>query len=140
MKYWLLDTGPIVAFLDASDSQHTVVADALESFDGRLVTTTAVIVEAMHLLGSIRTGPALAVEFLTSSRTEIHEFSSIGDLVQAVELMEKYADTPMDFADATLVMLGTRLKIYDVCTLDRRGFRSYRIGRRAFRLVLDEHS
>jgi predicted nucleic acid-binding protein len=63
---------------------------------------------------------------------------SIEGLTQAAELMSKYADTPMDFADATLVLVATRLRLNSVCTFDRRGFRTYRIGRKAFRLVLDD--
>ena len=52
--------------------------------------------------------------------------------------MEKYCDTPMDFADASLVLLAERLQIYAICTLDRRGFSTFRIGRKPFRLVLDK--
>lgn len=44
----------------------------------------------------------------------------------------------MDFADATLVLLAKQMKINAVCTLDRRGFQTYRIGRKAFQLVLDD--
>jgi hypothetical protein len=52
--------------------------------------------------------------------------------------MEKYDDTPMDFADATLVLLAEALQVRDVLTLDRRGFSTYRTTKRhAFRLVLD---
>lgn len=51
--------------------------------------------------------------------------------------MKQYRDTPMDFADATLVLLAEELGLLDILTLDRRGFSTYRIGRgRAFRLVL----
>jgi predicted nucleic acid-binding protein len=52
--------------------------------------------------------------------------------------MEKFADTPMDFADATLVLLAEAIGVHDVFTLDRRGFSAYRTRkRRGFRLVLD---
>lgn len=139
MKLWLLDTGPIVAFLDARDEEHERVVAAFDAFAGRFVATSAVVVEAMHFLGSVRSGAALLVEFLLASQTEIHECTSVEGLTEAAELMAKYADTPMDFADATLVLLAKRLRIHAVCTLDRRGFRTYRIGRRkAFKLVLDE--
>jgi uncharacterized protein len=138
MKFWLLDTGAIVAFLDARDTEHGRVAAALDAFTGRLVTTSAVVVEAMHLLGGVRSGPAILVEFLLASQTEIHECTSVEGLMEAAALISKYADTPMDFADATLVLLAKRLKVNAVCTLDRRGFRTYRIGRNAFRLVLDD--
>lgn len=138
MKRWLLDTGPIVAFLDAIDGEHERVASALDIFTGRFITTSAVVVEAMHLLGGIRSGPALLVDFLLASQAEIHECTSIEELTAAAELMTKYRDTPMDFADATLVLLAKQLKLNSVCTLDRRGFRTYRIGRKAFQLVLDD--
>ena len=137
MKHWLLDTGPIVAFLDAGDKEHNRVAAALDTFTGRFITTSAVVVETMHFLGGVRSGPALLIDFLLASRTEIENCTSLEDLTAAAELMAKYADTPMDFADASLVLLGKRLKIYAICTLDRRGFQTYRVGRKAFQLVLD---
>jgi hypothetical protein len=139
MELWLLDTGPIVAYLDPRDLEHERVAEVLESFSGGLVTTSAVVVESMHFLSSVRSGPALLVDFLISSQAEIHECHSLEMLAACVELMKKYADTPMDFADATLVYIGEAFKIHSVCTLDRRGFRSYRPrGRKRFRLVLDD--
>lgn len=138
MKLWLLDTGPIVAFLDAQDKEHKCVAEAFDKFNGRFVTTSAVVTEAMHFLGGVRFGAAVLVDFILASQAEIHECTSVDALTEAAELMAKYEDTPMDFADATLVLLAKRLNINAVCTLDRRGFRTYRIGRKAFRLVLDE--
>ena len=139
MKLCLLDTGPLVAFLDARDAQHARVADWLEAFDGRFLTTSAVVVEAMHLLGSTGRGPALLVEFLLESETEIAECTSPRILVAASELMAQYADTPADFADATLVLLGAERRVHRIATLDRRGFRAYRTPKgKAFELVLDE--
>lgn len=52
--------------------------------------------------------------------------------------MKKYADTPMDFADATLLLLAEALKVKNVLTLDRRGFSAFRTRRnRGLRNVLD---
>ena len=52
--------------------------------------------------------------------------------------MEKYPDTPMDFADATLVLLSEALECREIFTLDRRGFSAYRTrAGEPFRLVLD---
>ena len=134
MKLWLLDTGPIVAYLDAAER----VAECLDAFRGQLVTSSAVVVEAMHFVGNVGGDPGLLLQFLLASQTEIVECTSPSMLADAVKLMEKYADTPMDFADATLVLLAEKLSVHSICTLDRRGFRAYRIGRRkAFKLVLD---
>jgi len=138
MNAWLLDTGPIVAFLDASDEAHARVVRAFERFTGRFITTDAVIVETMHLVSRTPAGPGLIIDFLLSSQTAIHSSMSAESLIQAGVLMQKYADVPMDFADATLVLLAARLREPAICTLDRRGFRAYRIGnRKAFDLVLD---
>jgi len=48
------------------------------------------------------------------------------DLGRIHVLMEQYADLPMDFADASLVALGERLRVFRVFTLDRRGFAVFR--------------
>jgi len=50
--------------------------------------------------------------------------------------MARYSDTPMDFADATLVQLADAVGVIDILTLDRRGFSTYRTAKgKAFRLV-----
>lgn len=52
------------------------------------------------------------------------------------ELLGKYADRPMDLADATLVALAEQLREYRMFTLDRADFVVYRAhGRRAFELL-----
>ncbi len=57
----------------------------------------------------------------------------------AFELMERYADRPMDFADASLVAAAEQLRTTRIFTLDRNDFATYRarIGRaqRGFRIL-----
>jgi hypothetical protein len=51
-------------------------------------------------------------------------------------LMSRYADRPMDFADATLVYLARREGLSTIFTVDRADFDTYRIeGRRRFRVL-----
>lgn len=126
MKGWLIDTGPLVAYLDRSDPAHGSVAARLDTFRGELFTTSAVITETMHFVSSSPTGAALLAEFVHASGLTIFDGTQPAVLQEAVALMEKYADTPMDFADATLVLLAERLKTYEILTLDRRGFTAYR--------------
>ena len=58
------------------------------------------------------------------------------DLPALEDLMHKYADRPMDFADATLVHLAHRASLSLVFTIDHDDFETYRIdGRRRFRIV-----
>ena len=138
MIAWLLDTGPLVAYLDASDPAHDAVVAVADPFVGRLVTTSAVVTEAMHLVGGAGSGPRLLADLLVAWDVQVYDFSEPVGLVAAVELMERYANLPMDFADATLVLLAEAADALDVLTLDRRGFAVYRTRRgRALRLVLE---
>lgn len=51
------------------------------------------------------------------------------------ELMRQYADSPMDLADASLVITAERLGLRKIFTLDGH-FRAYRIlGRDTFEVV-----
>ena len=134
---WLLDTGPLVAYLDASDRQHAAIAPTLDAFRGQLVTTGAVITEAMFLLADTPNGPRSLADFIGSSDTLVYDLAQPPELEAAASLMERYNDTPMDYADATLVLLADALRLNTVLTLDRRGFTTYRTAsRKAFKLAL----
>ena len=138
MKRWLIDTGPLVAYLDADDPAHGAVAECLDAFTGRLMTTSAVVTEAMHFVAASHDGASLLVRFIEATRTEVFDLCGPPELGEAARLMERYADTPMDFADATLVLLAEGLDVHEILTLDRRGFTSYRTRqRKALKLVLD---
>ncbi len=134
----LLDTGPIVAFFDPRDSAHEEAKHFLANFPGQFVTTSTVITEAMYFLLTVRGGPAQFVQFLETTGARVIDFSATSHLRRAVELMTRYADTPMDFADATLVLAAEAARTDRICTLDRRGFSVFRTpAGRSFRLVLD---
>lgn len=139
MKVWLLDTGPLVAYLDRTDKDHAIVVPRLDSFSGQLVTTSAVISEAMYFVAGVRSGPTLLAEFVAESGLQVYDFSEARELREAARRMEKYADLPMDYADSTLVLLAERLGVFDLLTLDRRGFNVFRSVRgKRFSLILDQ--
>jgi predicted nucleic acid-binding protein len=132
----LLDTGPIVAYLDRSESAHSWARATLQETEGNLVTTSAVITEVMHFLSPVPNGPSAVSELIDQGPVQVFDFCGAPDLRRAVGRMVRYADTPMDFADATLVLLAEAVGSGEILTLDRRGFRTYRWGRnRAFSLL-----
>ncbi len=138
MITWLVDTGPLVAYLDASQDGHAEVVSKVDPFIGRIATTSAVITEAMHFVGSASTGPRLLADLLVAWDVEVYDFSEPAGLPEVVALMEQYANVPMDFADATLVLLAEALSAPDILTLDRRGFSTYRTRPgNGFQLLLD---
>jgi predicted nucleic acid-binding protein len=138
MKKWLVDTGPFVSYLDRTDSSHTDVAACLDGFSGQLMTTGAVVTEVMYFVSDAPEGPLSFAELIARARVQIVDMLQPPRIAEAAALMKKYADTPMDFADATLVRAAEQLGIVEVLTLDRRGFSTYRMSKgRGFRLVLD---
>lgn len=139
MSRWLLDTGPIVSALCRNEPDHQECASAFLTFSGSMMTTGAVVTEAMHFLEDVRNGPEMLVGLLDDADVEIRDCFGDGRLRGAAQLMKKYADVPMDFADASLVHLAEEAGVGDVLTLDRRGFRTYRFrGSKKFRLVMDD--
>ena len=138
VNLWLVDTGPLVAYLDAADPHHARVCSAMDDFSGRPITTPAVITEAMYFASGSVGGAAALADLVDRSGMTVYDLCQPADLREAARLMERYGDTPMDFADATLVLLAEVLEVLDVLTLDRRGFSTYRTpGGGGFRLVLD---
>jgi predicted nucleic acid-binding protein len=136
MRSWIVDTGPLISYLDRRDPTHTRVTAALDQFTGELFTTSAVITEAMHFVSPNLKGPRLLLEFITTSGMTVFDFTQPDGLERAVTLMEKYSDIPMDFADATLVLLAEKLSTHEILTLDRRGFTVFRKhGDKPFNLV-----
>ena len=90
----------------------------------------------MHFLSPVPSGPSALSELIDLGPVQVFDFCGAPDLGRAVARMVRYADTPMDFADATLVLLAETVGSGEILTLDRRGFRTYRWGRnRAFSLL-----
>lgn len=139
MKPLLLDTGPVVAYLDRSDDAHDFVTSRLDRLRCDLVTTGAVITKAMFLLQNTPGGPENVAAFLVRSGAAIFDSFSMPALNESARLMAKYADIPMDFADATLVLAAQHFDSGEILTLDERGFRLYRFSRRKrFSLTLED--
>ena len=124
-----------MALIDRSDAAHAAsheILDTLERFE--LVTTEAAVTEASYLLDhSIALQVALQ-RLLATGRPRV-ESPVNADRLQMAELMQKYADRRMDYADATLVALAKRLGTNRIFTLDRRDFAVYRIGGKRFEIV-----
>jgi predicted nucleic acid-binding protein len=125
----LLDTGAFVALLDRSEKNHARCVEFFSSFQGRVFTTEPVLTEALYLLGPPIKAQRACLEFILKGGAALVP-QSTASLERAAALMTKYHDVPMDFADATLVVLAEETGISEVFTLDKRGFQAYRIHSR----------
>ena len=132
----LTDAGPLIAILDADEADHEACLAAVDELQLPLVTTWPVFTEAMYLIGSaggIRGQQGLWL-LLRSGRLTIGDLSP-DSIRRSAQLMEKYADTAMDLADATLVAFAEEHGHRRIFTLDS-DFTVYRIhGRQRFDVV-----
>lgn len=113
----IIDTGPIVAFFDESDRYCIPFRNFLKDFRGRLSTTVAAVTEASYLLDECKPVQLDLIEWIKNGAIEIKEISN-SDFSLIHKYMTKYQDTPMDFADASLVILANKLKTDKILTFD----------------------
>jgi predicted nucleic acid-binding protein len=134
----LTDAGPLIALIDAGESDHDRCRDTLEQLGLPLLTTWPAFTEAIYLLGESAGWPGQRALW-QMVRREALELAEL-DLklaLRCAELMERYSDHPMDLADATLVALAEARELQAIFTLDEH-FRSYRMrSRRYLRVIPD---
>lgn len=113
----LVDTGPLIAFLSATDAHHAWVKKVMARVSPPLVTCEAVVTEACHLLRRARTDPAVVLRMIEDDLLRV-DFD-LGDEAGAVaRLMERYSSVPMSLADACLVRMSELSSRAFVVTLD----------------------
>lgn len=112
----LADTGLVVAYLDPDDRHH---AWAVEQFERHpsFVTCEAVVAEACHLTGRRLGSPAAVLAMLRLGVLEVR-FDLAREVEAVAHLMAKYADRPMDLADACLVRMSEQEPECVVLTVD----------------------
>ncbi|HEX9368559.1 MAG TPA: PIN domain-containing protein [Vicinamibacterales bacterium] len=124
----LVDAGPLVAIFNPKDNAHRLCRVTLKALREPLVTTTPILTEAFHILGPGTAAANRLRDFIQKDGLAMSFLDRPG-LSRAFELMEVYADCPMDFADASLVAAAERLDIRTIFTIDRNDFETYRIRR-----------
>jgi predicted nucleic acid-binding protein len=133
----LLDTGPLVAILVASDHRHRLCVETFATISPPLLTCWPVLTEAAWLLRK----QYRPVDRLADAHTGgMFEFLPLegDDLIEIAAIMRRYEDSGIQFADAALAHLAERENIHTVFTTDRRDFSILRLKRnRALRLIPD---
>lgn len=117
------------------DRWHEACVAALGVVNLPLVTTTAVLTETFYFASKGRGLVERIWAFIRTGGIIIAPISD-ADLPALDALMTRYADRPMDFADATLVHVAERENLRTILTIDHADFETYRIGRNAkFRIL-----
>ena len=141
MQNVIADSGPLGALFNKRDRFHDRAVEFFRVHGAalRCHTTWEVASEVMYFLDFNVDAQGDFLEWLHAG----HErgFMTITaldptDLPGLSKLVRKYADRPMDLADASLVWLANKTDITDIITVDRADFSVYRTNKRkSFRNV-----
>ena len=115
MRNTLIDAGPIIVLFNKNDKYHKKIKNFIKKYDGKLTSTWPVITGVSHMLDfNVQT----QIDFLTWIQLGGVNIGVIKneDIGRIIELSMKYSDFPMDFADASLVVLSEKLKIKEKIT------------------------
>lgn len=122
----VVDTGPLVAAVDADSNDHLACAILLDEHAEELVVPASVIVETCWMLDRLL-GPTAEAELASIADGELRvESLDVADYRRSAELVETYADLGLGMVDATVIAVAVRLGSHQVATLDKRDFRVVR--------------
>mgnify|MGYP005725284753 CR=1 FL=1 len=125
----LTDAGPLIALLDKRDGCHQICVDALALLPAEpMLTTWPCFTEAMHILGAVNgyRYQSRLWRFIEGGKLRIHDLTA-AEIKKMNALMKKYQDTPMDLADASLIVAADSLSFKQIFTIDS-DFRFYRLS------------
>jgi predicted nucleic acid-binding protein len=123
----ILDSGPLLAALDAADPDHSDCAALIVDATEDLVVPTLVLAELDYWC-SRRLHPDAWLTFLDDILAGAYqaEAPTLADIARCGELQRAYADLAIGVVDASIVALAERLQEDKIATLDRRHFGTIR--------------
>lgn len=128
MRNVLVDAGALIARIDEDDTHHQRCVAALKQIREPLASVMPAITEAMHLLSDVPGGCDILSDMITDGVVQLLHVDA-ADMPRIKQLMRKYRDRPMDFADAALVCVAEREGLNRIVTFDA-DFAIYRLPRR----------
>jgi predicted nucleic acid-binding protein len=135
LKPWLVDTGPIVALIEDRDAHHDWALEQTRHAPATVRTCEAVVTEALFLLKRHGRNEEGVFALLESGHLQC-DFGFRDERREVQELMQRYREQPMSFADACLVRMAELEPEASIWTLDE-DFRVYRrFGRQTLSLVM----
>lgn len=133
----LIDTGPLVAYLNRADHHYRWAKSQLAGLSPPLLTCEAVLAEACFILGKYAGGQATVLELLRRGAVRI-AFSLQQEIEPISRLMARYANVPISLADASLVRMSEIFADSPVLTLDSDFHIYRRNGRQAIPLIIPD--
>ena len=117
MKKRLIDSGPLIALFDKDDKYYESIKTFLKTYEGVLFTSWAVITEVLHMLNFNVEVQIDFLKWIQRGGVDVVELSQ-SNISRIIDLSEKYSDVPMDFADATLIIISELKNIDEIISID----------------------
>ena len=127
-KRVIVDTGPLVAFLNKNDSYHEWAKTQFSIITPPFISCESVISEACFLLRHFSNGARNILE-LIERELIVLPINLQTESKSIKRLLEKYNNIPMSLADACLVRLSEQISESVICTIDS-DFKIYRKNKR----------
>lgn len=125
----ILDTGPLYASLDRSDTDHAACRRLIENADEPLIVPAPVLVEVDYWIHArLHTGVLVALlDDIVAGAYRVEELFT-EDYRRIRELCDRYSDVDVGFVDAAVLAIVERLNEPKLATLDHRHFGILRPG------------
>lgn len=122
----MIDTGFWLALANKKDEHHEKAKSTMANINSPRITTWPVMTETCYLL-FMRLGALAPIAFIKSYGAGAFKAFDLSEkhAARIYELMEKYANLPMDLADASLVILAEHLGHGQILSSDVRDFSTY---------------
>lgn len=122
----IADTSFVAALGNRTDKRHSECVTAYQR-ESVIYLPQSVLAEVGYMLGR-EIGNRAFAEFLMRLPDTKYRILALEmrDLLRTSELLAQYADSRIDFVDATIAAIAERLKITRILTLDQRDFRIMR--------------
>lgn len=138
----LIDTGPLVAYMNRADAEHRSCVEVFHSLPlAKASTCWPVLTEAAYLM-RVRLNlpdPSPLLDLLLQHELQLSVIER-RDIERIQDVFRRYHDQAVDLADAALLALAEREDITTIFTTDRRDFRIFRrLNGRPFRLLPDDY-
>jgi predicted nucleic acid-binding protein len=117
MQNTIIDSGPLIALFDSNDKYHKQVLAFMQSFQGELITTWAVVTEVSHMLDFNLNVQIDFLRWIELGGISIYDLNK-KDLTKIIKMMSKYTNVPMDLADSSLMLVAQNHNIKNIISID----------------------
>lgn len=120
------DTGFVVALLNQADDRHSDVV-SIYTQESSILLPQTVLAEVAYLIGRDAGIPTVIafLRGLSASRFQLTALTDV-DIDCIALILQTYADSRIDFVDASVMAIAERFRSTKILTLDQRDFRLFR--------------